>query len=111
MDTRATYRALVERILSEHTHIPYSYGDIQLQTVFDRERDHYLVMLVGREGVRQVHGCLIHIDIIGDKLWIHRDGTEYGVAQELLDAGVPKSNIVLAFYSPEKRRLTDFAVA
>ena len=61
-------------------------------------------MLVGRDGVRRVHGCLVHIDIKGDKLWIQRDGTEHGVARELLEAGVPKDHIVLAFRSPELRR-------
>ena len=45
------------------------------------------------------------------KFWIQRDGTEYSIAQELLDAGVQKDRIVLAFRSPEMRRMTDFAVA
>jgi len=40
-----------------------------------------------------------------------RDGTEYGIAQELLDAGIPMSRIVLAFRSLERRRRTDFAVS
>ena len=53
----------------------------------------------------------MHVDIIGGKFWIQRDGTEYSITQELLDAGVPKDRIVLAFRSLEKRRLTDFAVA
>ena len=91
--------------------IPYAHGEIELQTVFDRIGDHYLLMLVGRDGVRRVHGCLVHVDIKGDKLWIQRDGTEHGVARELLEAGVPKDHIVLAFRSPELRRSTDFAVA
>ena len=47
-----------------------------------------------------VHGSLVHLDIKGGKVWIQRDGTEHGVAQ-LLEAGVPKDHIVLAFRSPE----------
>jgi hypothetical protein len=66
-------------------------------------------MIVGREGVRRVHGCLVHIDIIGNKIWIQRDGTEDGIASELLKAGVPKDHIVLGFRSPEMRKHTDFA--
>ena len=45
------------------------------------------------------------------EFWIQRDGTEYGIAQELVDAGIPKERIVLAFKSPELRKLTEFAVA
>ncbi len=111
MDTITTYRPLVERILTEYAQIPYAHGDIQLQTVFDRQGDHYLLMLVGREGVRRVHGCLVHVDIHEGKLWIQRDGTEHGVARDLLEAGVPKEHIVLAFHSPELRHDTGFAVA
>ncbi len=59
----------------------------------------------------RVHGCLIHIDIIDGKLWVQRDGTEYGIANELVEAGVPKEHIVLAFRSLELRKHTEFAVA
>jgi hypothetical protein len=52
----------------------------------------------------------VHVDLIDGKFWIQRDGTERGIAQELLDTGVPKDRIVLAFRSPAKRQLTDFAV-
>ena len=68
-------------------------------------------MLVGREGIRRVHGCLVHVDIIDGKIWIQRDGTERGIARELVEAGVPKDRIVLAFHSPAKRQQTEFAVS
>jgi len=111
MVTAASDRQLIESIIREYARIPYSYGDIEVQTVFDREQDHYLLMIVGWEGIRREHGCLVHVDLIDGKFWIQRDGTERGIAQELLDTGVPKDRIVLAFRSPAKRLLTDFAVA
>ena len=111
MDTLDTYREICEEILTGYTIIPYAYGDIQIQTVFDRESDHYMVMLVGREGIKRIHGCLIHLDIVDDKIWIQRDGTEHGIARDLLEAGVPKDRIVLAFRSPEARQNSEFAVA
>jgi len=111
MATAESDRQLIESIIREYARIPYSYGETQIQTVFDREQDHYLLMLVGWEGIRREHGCLVHVDLIDGKFWIQRDGTERGIAQELLDAGVPKSRIVLAFRSLRKRQLTDFAVS
>jgi len=90
MDSTESDRQLIESILREYARIPYAHGDIQIQTVFDREQDHYLLMLVGWDGIRREHGCLVQVDIIGGKFWIQRDGTERGIAQELLDAGVPK---------------------
>lgn len=36
--------------------------------------------------------------------------TEEGIAGDFLTAGIPKEKIVLGFYSPEKRKITDFAL-
>lgn len=101
MDPIINYRQQVESILREYAKIPYAHGNIDIQMIFDHQHDHYLLMLVGRDGIRRVHGCLVHIDIIDGKLWIQRDGTEYGIARELIEAGIPASQIVLAFRVPE----------
>jgi len=111
MDTLDTYRQLIRKILAEYTQIAYAHGDIQIETVFDHESDRYLLVILGRENARRVHGCLAHIDIINGKVWIQRDGTEYGIANELVEAGVPKNHIVLGFRSPEIRKHTEFAVS
>ena len=44
------------------------------------------------------------------KIWIQHDGTEIGVANELVEWGVPKEDIVLAYHAPYKRQYTGFAV-
>ena len=111
MDTLDAYRHIIRNLLTDHATIPYAYGDIQLEPVFDSESDRYLLILVGRENAKRVHGCLLHIDIINGKLWIQRDGTEQGIANELVKAGIPKDHIVLAFRSAEIRKHTEFAVA
>jgi len=111
MERIIDYRQLIQDVLREYTKVPYAHGDIQIETVFDREADRYLLMLVGRDQARRVHGCLIHVDIINGKMWVQRDGTERGVASDLLEAGVPPSHIVLGFRSPEVRQDTGFAVA
>jgi hypothetical protein len=107
MDTLKAFRQHIERILTDYAQVPYAHGDIKLELVFDRESDRYLLMLVGRDGIRRVHGCLVHVDIIDGKIWIQRDGTERGIARELIDAGVPRDRIVLGFRSPEMRALTE----
>jgi hypothetical protein len=111
MDTLNNYRQLIRNTLSEHAKIPYAYGDVKIEPVFDREADRYLLMILGRENGRRVHGCLVHIEIINGKIWIQRDGTERGIANELVEAGVPKDHIVLGFRSAEVRKHTEFAVA
>jgi hypothetical protein len=105
------YQQTVETILSEYAAIPYFYGEIERRTIFNREKNEYLLYVVGWDGRERVHGIITHIDIINDKIWIQRDGTEDGIAEDLERAGVPKSDIVLAWHEPELRKYTEYAVA
>ena len=57
-----------------------------------------------------MHGCVVHIQIIGDKVWIQCDGVEDSITQDLEAAGIPKEKIVLAFYPAHVRPHTGYAV-
>lgn len=98
MDTRTADRHVIEKILTDYAAIPYAHGQVTTQTVFDRDRDHYLLVLVGTDGVRRVHGSLVHIDIVDDRVVIQRDGTERGMAPLLARGGIAPERIVLAFH-------------
>jgi hypothetical protein len=111
MDDIATYRDLVKNIIREFAALPASaVGDVTAEIAFDDDRGHYQLMHVGWEGPRRVHGVVLHVDIHDGQIWIQHDGTEGGIADELLAAGVPHERIVLAFHHPDKRRFTPFAV-
>jgi hypothetical protein len=69
------------------------------------------MLAVGWEGIKRVHGCIVHVEIINGKVWIQQDGTEDGIAGELLEKGIPDSDIVLGFRPAELRQYTGFAVA
>jgi hypothetical protein len=107
---RMNYRDLVQSILKGHSENHLS-TDTEVQLIFDTERDHYQVLHLGWEEQIRVYGCVIHVDIKDGKIWIQRDRTEVGVANELVNAGVPKQDIVLAFKAPYKRQFTEFAVS
>ena len=68
-------------------------------------------MNVGWDGHRRVYGCVLHLDIKNNKIWIQQNMTEMRVAQELVDLGVAKEDIVLGFQVPEMREYTGYAVA
>ena len=46
------------------------------------------------------HSVSIQIDLKGEKLWIQYDVTEVGVVNELVEEGIPKEDIVLAYHAP-----------
>jgi len=110
MDTLDNYRRIIEEVLIPYTKIPYSHGNIESKAVFDRENDSYLLITLGWDDVKRIHGCLVHIDIIDDKIWVQRDDTEDGVTYELVAAGVPKDKIVLGFHPLNVRQHTGYAV-
>lgn len=110
MDTIEFYRHIIQSLLTAYAAIPIANGSIDCYTVFDTKQNHYQVMNVGWEGHRRVYGCVLHLDIYQGKIWIQQNMTEMRVAQELVDLGVPKENIVLGFQIPEMRQYTDYAV-
>ena len=65
----------------------------------------------GWNGPYRIHGSVLHLDIRNGKVYIQHDGTEEGVADKLVAAGIPPDHIVLAFKPPELRPYTEFAVA
>ncbi len=110
MDKLANYREIMEKVLTEYGAIPYSHGDFISKVIVDRNCNNFLIMNIGWDGRKRVHGCLVHLELIDGKIWIQRDGIEYGIGQDLLDSGIPKEDIVLAFHNPDIRKYTGFAV-
>ena len=110
MDNIERYRSLIESILADLAKIPYAHGEIELQTVFDRERDHYVLMLVGRDGIRRVHGSLVHIDIKGGKVWIRAMARSTALRENCSRREYPRTTSCSPSAHPEMRKATDFAV-
>lgn len=106
-----TYRQIIREMLSRHAELAPSHGQIESVPLFDERNDHYLLVDFGWERTGRAYNVAVHIRLKDGKIWIERDGTEEGVAEELVQAGAPREDIVLAFYRPERRRITEFAVA
>ena len=79
--------------------------------MLDEKNDRYLLVETGWENGYRIYGILLHLDLIADKVWIQHDGTEEGIANDLVAEGIPKSHIILGFKSPEVRKYTKFAVS
>ena len=54
---------------------------------------------------------MLDLDIKDEKIWVQYDGTEGGIAHELIELGVPPSDIVLGYQAPEMRLHSNFAIA
>lgn len=103
-------RKIIKSIVEKHSEGDTDDREVETQIAFDLKRDRYLMFHVGWHRERRVFGCVIHIEIRAGKIWIQRDGTEVGIANELIEAGVPKSDIVLGYRSPYMRKFTELVV-
>lgn len=110
MDKLEFYRDVIQSLLTTYASIPIANGEIDSYTVFDTQQDHYQVMNVGWDSYRRVYGCVLHLDIKHGKIWVEQNMTEMRIAEELVQQGVPKEDIVLGFQAPEIRQYTDYAV-
>jgi hypothetical protein len=110
MDSLEKMREVIIDSLRYYANLRYATGEINRLLIIDKDSDNYLILLEGWDNRERVHGCLLHLQIINDKIWIQRDGTEDGIATDLLAAGIPKDKIVLAFKPEHIRPYTEFAV-
>jgi hypothetical protein len=110
MDKLNKYRQIIHTLIRRHAMYVPQHGNIQTIPICDVEQDNYLLLDVGWDNTGRVHAIAFHLRIEDEKIWIEWDGTEANIAQELLDAGVPREDIVLAFYRPEHRNLVEFSI-
>lgn len=103
------YQKIIKNIYQEYADFLED-NQVKIELIFDQENHHYLLIETGWQNDYRIYGTLLHLDIIDNKIWIQHDGTEEGIADELVREGIPKKDIVLAFKPPEIRPLTGFAV-
>ena len=111
MDKLTQYATIIKNILQEDVSLKPSHGEIEPMVVFDDQRHSYQLMYVGWDRRRRVHGSIYHVRIRNNKVYIEEDTSNQPIAESLVEAGIPKEDIVLAFHTPDKRHYTEFAVA
>jgi XisI protein len=113
MDKITNYKDIIRTLSQYIASISPSDANVETQLIMDDERGHYLLYSVGWENNDyREYAPFVHIDIKSDgKVWIQHDGTDLKIALMLVDKGIPKSDIVLGFRSPFRRKeILDFAV-
>jgi hypothetical protein len=111
MDTLNHWREILEKILQYYAELPLRYGNTQTYVIVSQDRNHFMLMREGWDNQRRIHACLVHVEIRNEKIWIHYDGIEDGITEELIAAGILREQIVLAFHPPDVRPHTGYAIA
>lgn len=111
MDAVNRYRGIISQILGNYAEFISGHPGSEPLLVLDDAHGHYLILFAGWHGKERELRIHVYVRMVGSKFWIEEDGTEFGIAQRLVDEGVPRQDIVLAFQTPFERRLGEFAPA
>ena len=85
---------------------------IQQFIITDDENGQYLLYMEGWREEDHIYGCFFHIHVNEEgKIWLFKDGTDLAIGQLLLDQGIAKTDLILAWIAPIRRADTGFAVA
>ncbi|MEM9217467.1 MAG: XisI protein [Cyanobacteria bacterium P01_F01_bin.150] len=104
--------AVLHQILQEYCDILNRNTDKPTSTVIVND-DHtrYLVITEGWKEQTRVHTLIFDAELRNSKIWLHHDGLDHGITEDLHAAGVSKDQIVLAFHPPHIREHTGYAIA
>lgn len=111
MDRISKYRESVKTLLARYANDDVSDEEIEVQLIFDTERDHYQWFNVGWQGFNRIYQCLVHFDLKDGKIWLQQNLTEMNPAEDLIAMGIPREDIILGLQPPYKRPYTDYGVA
>lgn len=113
MDKLAQYPKIIKQILTEYVQLCKKLPNEAIESflITDEVNNHYIWMNLGWQNGERITGMTVYVRLREGKFWIEEDWTEEGIATDLVRAGVPKEDIVLAFHEPKMRQYTDFAVA
>jgi hypothetical protein len=111
MDRVSKYRQIIQSIFKEYAQLfNHQPEGVEVLPVFDETGDTYAIINVGWDGDERINSTSVLMRIVNGKIWVEEDWTMYGFVDELLNAGVLKEDIVLAFHSPKMRSYMEFAV-
>jgi gluconate kinase len=105
------YRSVLHKILDDYVQLIHLDSDVRVYVLVSQDQNHFMLMHEGWQRQKRLYGAIVHAEIRDDKIWIHYDGTEDGITDELLASGMTKDQIVLAFHPPDVRQHTGYAIA
>jgi hypothetical protein len=113
MDRVKEYREIIKRLLRERQNLsrPSLPEGLEVTSLFDDATNQYALMSLGWVQQERVSGTTLLLRIKDGKIWVEEDWTDAPIVTDLIDAGVPKEEIVLAFHPPEARGLPEYAAA
>jgi hypothetical protein len=115
MDKITFYQSSLCELLLEYKHHlgggRLNKTDDRLKIITDKEHNQFQLLIAGWNNGKYSFKVLFHFEIYNDKIWLQENNTEFYVADELIEKGVAREDIVLGFLPERDRAFSGFATA
>lgn len=112
MEKIIRYQSIICDLLQEYASIKKSLTpQVKAQSLADRENHHYQLLSVGWHNQQFVYTVALHFDIVEDKVWIQQNNTDALIADELIERGIERGDIVLGFVPEKAHSFSGYATA
>ncbi len=112
MDRIENYRQILQQVVKRHAQFQPANGQIETHAVCDIENGDYMVVDSGwNEKGRRIYDVVLHFRLQDGIVHVERDNTDAEVVRELLDAGIGKDDIILAYNALPFQRLENLIAA
>ncbi|QIR35519.1 XisI protein [Tolypothrix sp. PCC 7910] len=105
------YSQIIQAILTKYGNYKPKREENKNSLIFDTFNHHYQLIRVGWNNLNRVYHSVMRFDIKNCKIWIQQNMTDVDLAQEILEMGVSKEDIMLGLQPPYKRPYTGYGVA
>lgn len=99
------YQQIIRRVLENHLRDSIAnMPEVRSELIIDEAEHHFILLDIGWNDKKYIHEWVFHIEIKDNKIWIHEDLTDTGIAKELVENDIPESDIILAFVHPPSKK-------
>jgi hypothetical protein len=109
MDRVKAYIKIVRQVLQDYYQLYQTIEDAKTVSIIDPSTHHYQILQTGWDSQHRRIYTILHLSIQNEKVYIHNDPTEEGIANILVQQGIPPSDIILEYQPPTLRSYTPFA--
>jgi hypothetical protein len=105
---RITNTEDIRRIILDAITLPngaYPNRAIKHTVIESMDHNRFLVIRTGWDADGDNYAVIQDVEIKDNVVFIHQDNMQYSLKEELVEAGIPKENIIEAFVAPGERNV------
>lgn len=103
------YRQILQQVVAKHAEMVPPTEQIEYVSNCDPIHDSYLLLRAGFDRVGRAHHILFHLRLKNGQVLIESDGIEYGIARDLIAAGIAPEDIIFNMYRTPRNLVESLA--